>query len=165
MLVPYLFPWLCHWFADIVCRQTQKDCFSMKSTSVGMSLINALSVGFIVRNERYASTPSVYGMLIYREFTSMVTNKYSGFTEWLVSFSLQRKSVVCLIKLFTCAASTPLRKDTAVFVSFGRFLTLCFIGLTCHNYALNSCFVYKICKTWKPSFASLSRIMICIYIY
>ena len=29
-------------------------------------------------------------------------------------------------------ASTPLRKDTGVFESFGRFI----IGLKCHNYAL-----------------------------
>ena len=34
--------------------------------------------------------------------------------------------------------STPLRKDTGVFESFGRF-----IGLKCHNYALYLCFAYK----------------------
>ena len=33
--------------------------------------------------------------------------------------------------------STPLRKDTGVFESYGRF-----IGLKCHNYALYLCFIY-----------------------
>ena len=34
------------------------------------------------------------------------------------------------------AQSTPLRKDTGVFKSFGRF-----IGLKCHNYVLYLCFI------------------------
>ena len=39
--------------------------------------------------------------------------------------------------LFTFTTSTPLRKVTGVFKSFGRF-----IGLKCHKYALYSCFAY-----------------------
>ena len=38
----------------LFCRQTQKHCFRMKSTSVGMSVINACSVAFIAVNERLA---------------------------------------------------------------------------------------------------------------
>ena len=53
----------------------------MKSTNVGMSLIYVWSVVFIVRNERHASTPSECGMLVYREFTSIVTSKESGVTK------------------------------------------------------------------------------------
>ena len=63
----------------------------MKSTNVGMSLINVWSVVFIVRNERHASTPSECGMLVCREFTSMVTSKDSGVTKCVMSFSLIEK--------------------------------------------------------------------------
>ena len=34
-------------------------------------------------------------------------------------------------------SSTPLRKNTEMFVSFGRF-----IGFKCHNYALCLCYIY-----------------------
>ena len=44
----------------------KKIVFNMKSTNVGMSLINVWSVVFIMRNERHASTPSECGMLVYR---------------------------------------------------------------------------------------------------
>ena len=64
-----------------------------------MSLINTWSVVFIVRNEWHASTYSESEMLVYGEFTSMVRNKESGDTKRVVSFSLQRKSVVSLRKL------------------------------------------------------------------
>ena len=40
--------------------------------------------------------------------------------------------------IFAFTDSTPLRKDTGVFESFGRF-----IGLKCHNYALCLRSVYK----------------------
>ena len=53
----------------------------MNSTNVGMSLVNVWSVVYIVRNERHASTQSECGMLVCREFTSMVTNKESGVTK------------------------------------------------------------------------------------
>ena len=46
--------------------------------------------------------------------------------------------------LFTFTASKSLRKDTEVFDSFGRFVTLCFIGLKCRKYALNSCYIYNL---------------------
>ena len=89
---------------SLICRycsssNTKRLCFNMKSTNVGMSLINAWSIVFIVRNERHASTPSECGILVYREFTSIVTNKESGVTKCLMSISLQRKSVVSLRKL------------------------------------------------------------------
>ena len=44
--------------------------------------------------------------------------------------------------------STPPRKDTGVFESFGRFI----IGLKCHNYALYLCFVYVYIYTYMMYF-------------
>ena len=55
------------------------------------------------------------------------------------SFSFSQFGVyICVIYIYTFTASTPLRKDTGVFESFGRF-----IGLRCHNYALYFSFVYE----------------------
>ena len=88
----------------LICRYCSSSikkilCFNMKSTNVGMSLINVWSVVFIVRNERHASTPPECGMLVCREFTSILTSKESGVTKWVMSFSLQIKSVVSFRKL------------------------------------------------------------------
>ena len=71
----------------------------MKSTIVGMSLINVWPVVFILRNERHASTPSECGMLVYSEFTSMVTSKDTGVTKRVMSFSLQKENEVSFRKL------------------------------------------------------------------
>ena len=78
IFVPMAVPLICRYCSS---SNTKRLCFNMKSTNVGMSLINAWSIVFIVRNERHASTPSECGMLVYREFTSIVTNKESGVTK------------------------------------------------------------------------------------
>ena len=96
ILVPMAVPLICRYCSS---SNTQRLCFSMKSTNVGMSLINAWSAIFIVRNERHASSPSDCRMLVYSEFTSMATNKDSDVSKRLTSFSLQRKSVMSLRKL------------------------------------------------------------------
>ena len=70
----------------LICRyclssNTKRLCFDMKFTNVGMSLVNAWSVVFIVTNEWHASTPSECGMLVYRKFTSMAAKKNSDVTK------------------------------------------------------------------------------------
>ena len=61
--LPMVVPLICKY---CLLSDTKRLCFNMKSTNVGMSLINVWSVAPIVRNEWHASTPSVCGMLIYR---------------------------------------------------------------------------------------------------
>ena len=63
----------------------------MKSIKMGMSFIRAGSVVCLLRNERYALMPSVCGMLVYKELTSIVIIVDSGVIRWLMSFSFLRK--------------------------------------------------------------------------
>ena len=71
----------------------------MKSIKIGMSFIRAGSVVCLVRNERHALMPSVCGMLVHRELTSIVIIVASGVIRWLMSFSFLRKSLMSVIKL------------------------------------------------------------------
>ena len=66
---------------------------------MGMSFIRAGSVVCLLRNERHALIPSVCGMLVHKELTSIVIIVDSGVIRWLMSFIFQRKSLVSVIKL------------------------------------------------------------------
>ena len=66
---------------------------------MGMSFIRAGSVVRLLRNEQHALIPSVCGMLVYKELTSIVIIVDSGVIRWLMSLSFLRKSLVSVIKL------------------------------------------------------------------
>ena len=73
MLVPF-FSNSCSINWQILFAVEHNNCFSIQSTGIGMSLVNVWSVMLMARNELLASTPSVCGMLEYREFTSIIAN-------------------------------------------------------------------------------------------
>ena len=64
-----------------------------------MSFFRAGSVVCLLRNERHALIPSVCGMLVHKELTSIVIIIDSGVIRWLMSLSFLRKSLVSVIKL------------------------------------------------------------------
>ena len=66
---------------------------------MGMSFIRAVSVVCQLRNERHALIPSVCGMLVYKELTSIVIIVDSGVIRWLRSFCFLRKSLLSFINL------------------------------------------------------------------
>ena len=70
-----------------------------KSIKMGMSLIRAGSMLCLIRNEQHALIPSVCGMLVCKELTSIVIIVDSGVIRRLMSFSFLRKSLVSVIKL------------------------------------------------------------------
>ena len=71
----------------------------IKSIKMEMSFIRVGSVVCLLRNERHALIPSVCGMLVYKELTSIVIIVDSGVIRWSMSFSFLRKSLVSVIKL------------------------------------------------------------------
>ena len=64
-----------------------------------MSFIRAGSLVGLLGNERHALIPSVCGMLVYKELTSIVIIIDSGVIRWLMSLSFLSKSLVSVIKL------------------------------------------------------------------
>ena len=85
---------------------------------------------------------------------------YAGFRIIHEQDTYLRRSCDILVQFTT---STPLKKDTRVFKSCGRFLTSCFIGLMCHNYTLNLCIMYiytyvYVCLSVKPIKISRSNL-------
>ena len=71
----------------------------MKSIKMGMSFIKAGSAVCLLRHERHAMIPSVCGMLVYIELTSIVIIIDSRVIRLLMSLSFLRKSLLSVIKL------------------------------------------------------------------
>ena len=71
-------------------------------------------------------------------YPTNLANRFSWLTRSTKIFIVGECSDIYIYISEHFTVRTPLRKDTGVFKSFGRF-----IGLKCHNYALCLCFVYK----------------------
>ena len=65
----------------------------MKSIKMGMSFIRSGSVVCLLRNKRNALIPSVCGMLMFKELTSIVIIIDAGVIRWLMSLCFLRKSL------------------------------------------------------------------------
>ena len=71
----------------------------MKSIKMGISFIKAGSVVCLLGSEWHALIPSVCGMLVYKELTSIVIIIDSRVIRWLMSLSFLRKPLVSVMKL------------------------------------------------------------------